>query len=426
MVGKREAVFFLAVAAVFMLFFASNVAAGGNDWGWHGNAVCGDGHLQGDEQCDFGALNGYECWPGYGSSCTYCTSDCKLETITNYCGDGIQQSCEQCDLGSQNGVPGSGCSLNCTLTNQTPVCGNGILEQGEQCDFGSQNGQPGSTCSSTCTIIPPSPTCGNSLVESGELCDGNTQGCIIGGYIGTQTCNSTCNGWNTCTTSSYCGDGILNGNEQCDLGSQNGVAGSGCSSTCQIENVTNPFCGDGIINQANETCDGGANCQIDCTCPLGYVADGSNGCIQAPTPLCGNGQIDQGELCDNGSQNGVVCDNSHQACNYCSSTCDIVYRSKKSTSSPPKITEISFLCQPNWVCSGWSDCENGIETRTCQDTNNCENPYGMPVTSTGCEIPKTMPVEQKPNNTLLWIMIAFMALLIIIAVVLSLMSPSSE
>ncbi len=49
----------------------------------------------------------------------------------------------------------------------------------------------------------------------------------------------------------YCGDGIIQNpdsygvHEQCDLGSQNGVSGSGCSSSCQVENVTPPPSGGG-------------------------------------------------------------------------------------------------------------------------------------------------------------------------------------
>lgn len=44
----------------------------------------------------------------------------------------------------------------------------------------------------------------------------------------------------------YCGDGVVQNpdaygiHEQCDLGNQNGVSGSGCSSSCQTVNVTQP------------------------------------------------------------------------------------------------------------------------------------------------------------------------------------------
>lgn len=79
--------------------------------------------------------------------------------------------------------------------------------------------------------------CGNSHIDSGETCDSNTSvSCTAsGGYPGTYDCNSLCTGWTSCvsTGTQYCGDGEVNGNEECDGG--NNVSGDGCSATCQIE-----------------------------------------------------------------------------------------------------------------------------------------------------------------------------------------------
>lgn len=59
--------------------------------------------------------------------------------------------------------------------------------------------------------------CGNGVVESGEVCDGDSQACTTsGGYAGSQSCNSSCSGWNTCASGQFCGDGIINGPEVCD------------------------------------------------------------------------------------------------------------------------------------------------------------------------------------------------------------------
>ncbi len=41
-------------------------------------------------------------------------------------------------------------------------------------------------------------------------------------------------------------------------------------------------------------------------------------------------------------------------------------------------------CQPRWVCTHWSGCSDGIQTRTCTDMNECGTTLGMPLTSQPC------------------------------------------
>ncbi|MEM3113424.1 MAG: DUF4215 domain-containing protein, partial [Candidatus Pacearchaeota archaeon] len=120
-------------------------------------------------------------------------------------------------------------SSNYLITSSlSPTCGNNITESGEQCDDGNTNN--GDSCTNLCLNA----FCGDNIIWIGnEICDGNSQSCSINNYTGTQTCNSQCNGFNTCVTTQYCGDGIINGPETCDDGNTNN--GDGCSSTCQIE-----------------------------------------------------------------------------------------------------------------------------------------------------------------------------------------------
>ena len=64
--------------------------------------------------------------------------------------------------------------------------------------------------------------------------------------------------------SQVCGNGIVEGEEECDDG--NPVDGDGCSRQCTVEG-----CGDGVV----------ANQELDCDCPEGFRnadQDGSNGC----------------------------------------------------------------------------------------------------------------------------------------------------
>ncbi len=146
------------------------------------------------------------------------------------------------------------CSWNCQEYGD--YCGDGIVQQGsgEECEP-SISGV--NTCSPYCKfVVTPAAVCGNSQVESGEQCDD--------GNISDQDgCSSLCSFE---SVSAACGNGIVetvNGiQEQCDLGSQNGLSCNPayntpctyCSNTCT--NITVDavaYCGNGSIDQINPT-----------------------------------------------------------------------------------------------------------------------------------------------------------------------------
>jgi cysteine-rich repeat protein len=141
---------------------------------------CGDGVIQGAEQCDFGAGNG----PGAGCeldctfSCSEAPDSCSdgetcngLETCVAFagpsgmgkkCSPGIQLlDCSAC----AGGVCGSGMC-------KASMCGDGCVDlaAGEQCE------PPGTVmCSALCKTVVANP-CGNGVRDPGEQCDdGNTQ-----------------------------------------------------------------------------------------------------------------------------------------------------------------------------------------------------------------------------------------------------------
>jgi fibro-slime domain-containing protein len=105
-----------------------------------------------------------------------------------------------------------------------------------------------------------------------------------------------------------CGDGIINGTEQCDDGPNNSdTAYGGCTTQCTI----GPYCGDGTVDAAfGEECDDGVNQSTT----YGTTTGCAPGCRKPG--YCGDGKIDSvHEQCDDGAANGT---------GLCTATCGLV------------------------------------------------------------------------------------------------------
>lgn len=163
----------------------------------------------------------------------------------NSCGDRVIQFGEVCDDG--NTVSRDGCSGTCQIES-LPYCGNGALNAGEECDDG--NLREGDGCTALCRFEQG--ICGNGRLETGrgEQCDD-------GGRASLDGCDANCK----LEPTSQCGDGTLQqATEQCDTGNANGAGPSTCRTNCLL-----PYCGDGILD-FNEQCDDGNNYNGDaCT-----------------------------------------------------------------------------------------------------------------------------------------------------------------
>lgn len=169
---------------------------------------------------------------------------------------------------------------------------------------------------------------GEDPVDGGDRPDLNTGGSAgipgLGGSGGILGYGGSAAGGAT-TVPLYCGNGVIDGNEQCDDG--NTVSGDGCSRSCQVEAscscpapgqpcTCNSLCGNGIVT-ANENCDdgnmvSGDGCSADCqTVELGWSCRVPG---KRCTPLCGDGVVVEGETCDDGNSNSG---------DGCSSTCQL-------------------------------------------------------------------------------------------------------
>lgn len=158
--------------------------------------TCGDGVINGTEECDGTDLGSATCLD-YGApqpGGLVCGSDCKLDPsgCTAYCGNGHIDGNEQCDgsnfdnkscedYGYYSGT--LSCTATCTvdLGGCMGICGDGMIEGFEECDGSNLNGKTcallgynGSvlplTCGSNCAFTASSCTCGGMLCGSAQTC----------------------------------------------------------------------------------------------------------------------------------------------------------------------------------------------------------------------------------------------------------------
>ena len=340
-------------------------------------STCGNGILEAGEECDGNNFNGKTCDTliGAGSRGSLVCNNCKINSdncsAASTCGNNIIDGNDVCDGNALNGatcasIVGDGasgtitCRDNCAgydISGCTAAskCGNGIIEPGEVCDGPRLNdrtcasevgfGSKGTLiCSPDCLSFDvsgctASTTCGNGIIETGEICDGtalNGATCesqVGSGSTGTVLCGADCTYLNLsgCSAATQCGNGSLDAGEVCDGKNINNATcesivgtgstgtircGDGCKHFDTSSCTKSTYCGDGQINQ-NELCDGKELAGRECKDVVGYGSKGtlqcSPNCMEFDTSrctaanLCGNGKLDAGEVCDGAMLNGATC-----------------------------------------------------------------------------------------------------------------------
>jgi hypothetical protein len=110
--------------------------------------------------------------------------------------------------------------------------------------------------------------------------------------------------------------------------------------------------------------------------------------------VCGNGIKEGTEQCDDGNTVTESCAYGQTSCTVCSSSCQnaagaVSYCGDSKCNSGETCTSCvcdcgACSCSPNWVCSDWSACASGQQTRTCTDSNSCGTTAGKPAVTHGC------------------------------------------
>ena len=260
--------------------------------------VCGNGVLQGLEECDDGNLSDNDdcltsclsptCGDGFihnqGSGTEICddgnlndNDDCPSSCLAAVCGDGFVHDqgsgTEACDDGN---LSDNDDCVSCAVA----TCGDGFVhDQGsgsEQCDDGNANSD---TEPNACRLSCEDPSCGDGVTDAGETCDDGS----ANSDTEPDACRLSC-------ALPTCGDGVLDSGELCDLGADNDdLAVDGCRTTC-----VDAYCGDSVVD-TGEACDDGADNSdtVANACRESCVAAG-----------CGDGVVDTGEECDDGNLSG--------------------------------------------------------------------------------------------------------------------------
>ncbi len=345
------------------LGFLGVLLAVGVSWGWQGcrfdpvaqvgasGGICGNGVKEGDEDCDGADFGGRSCEDlGYEAGTLACRDTCALDksgcrTSNAFCGNHLVEQGEDCDGTDLNGETCRGlgfvggalaCTRDCHWDDSGCThCGDGQVQTGEDCDGSNLGGQDcmslgyetgDLSCRDNCTFDrsgchSANPVCGNGLVEGTEDCDGtdlNGRRCQDEGFDGgTLACKSDCT-FDT-TACSTCGNGLVEASEECDGSDWNGASCSSfgfesgslsCSDDCSFDLSSCYTCGNGTV-EGPEDCDGtnlaGHSCSGEGFAGGDLSCNSDCSLNTDACTNCGNGTVDPGEDCDGRNLNGSSC-----------------------------------------------------------------------------------------------------------------------
>ncbi len=143
---------------------------------------------------------------------------------------------------------------------------------GEECDDCEANADAADACRSDCTL----PYCGDGIVDSDEECDD-------GNRVNDDGCSNNC-------LLPQCGDGVVNGDEACDDANDDDL--DACRNDC-----TEPFCGDGIVSLFETEVVFDAPIVTNPYGATGHVCDDGSSCFGGTCDVSTDGSAPEHGIC---------------------------------------------------------------------------------------------------------------------------------
>ena len=187
------------------------------------DVACGNGIVEAGELCDTGITAGAGACPTTCDDQQACTTDAL--TMGGTC----QAACTNTAITAPANGDGC-CPAGASTGNDNdcqPGCGNGVVDSGETCDTAITTGT--GACPTTCS---DGVACTRDVLGGAGTCQAAcTYPAINSCANGDGCCPTGCNATNDDSCMPRCGNGVLEGTEQCDDGNMND--GDQCTNQCR-------------------------------------------------------------------------------------------------------------------------------------------------------------------------------------------------
>ena len=329
---------------------------------------CGDGTLQSGEICDTGIPHGMPGACPTAADCpatqckklmgTMCSAQCVDITMPS---GGTQDGC--CPTGANND-PNDTTHYDADCNSN---CGNGVLESGEQCDTGIAAGSPGA-CPQNIADCGAAQVCVRQSIQ-GLNCQAHCVATTIttcSANTADNCCPSGCQRSTDIDCPATCGDGVVESNETCDMSATGSVCATAATCAAIVAADTSGCTQSTLTGSA-------ANCTAQCStthttttsptsdgcCPPGGNANNDPDC----SPICGNGVVESGELCDTTIPSNIA--------GHCPSASECSAMSMGTGGLCPHVTLVGSGCTAQ--CSATYPAANATTADSCCPPGNNHN-----------------------------------------------------